>query len=197
MTRCIAALAVAGLLASATSRADSAPQAPSPPQVPAQSASPIDPAQLSATVKTLASDAYQGRAPGSPGEAVTVDYLIDRFKSLGLQPGGEHGGWIQQVPLVHNVAGSPALLELRLGARALPLVVGRDINPQTVRATSRVQIAAAPMVFVGYGVAAPERGWDDFKGSICTARWPSFWSTIRISRRGLTRRWRGNSAGGR
>jgi len=126
--------------------------------------SPIDPKELSATVKTLASDAFQGRAPGSPGEAVTVDYLVERFRSLGLEPGGDAGGWMQQVPLVHDVSGTPKRLDVRVGGSTLPLVVGRDMSPQTTRATTRVKIATAPMVFVGYGVAAPERGWDDFKG---------------------------------
>jgi Zn-dependent M28 family amino/carboxypeptidase len=126
--------------------------------------SPIDPAELSATVKTLAADAFQGRAPGSAGEAVTVDYLVGRFRSLGLAPGGEAGGWVQKVPLVHDVAGVPKRLDVRVGGSTLPLVVGRDMSPQTTRATKRVKIANAPMVFVGYGVAAPERGWDDFKG---------------------------------
>jgi Zn-dependent M28 family amino/carboxypeptidase len=68
------------------------------------------------------------------------------------------------VPLVHNVAGVPTRLEVKLGESILPLLVGRDINPQTVRPVSRVVIKDAPMVFVGYGVSAPERGWDDFKG---------------------------------
>jgi Zn-dependent M28 family amino/carboxypeptidase len=126
--------------------------------------SPIDPAQMSATVKTIASDAFQGRAPGTAGEAKTVAYLIDRFRTLGLQPGGENGDWIQKVPLIHNVAGTPTRLEVRVGGSTVPLLTGRDINPQTLRPVSRVAITGAPMVFVGYGVEAPERGWDDFKG---------------------------------
>ena len=154
MKRFATALAVTLLLASPASRCD----------VPSQATSPIDPTQLSATVKILASDAFQGRAPGGPGESTTVDYLVQRFKSLGLQPGGENGGWVQRVPLVHNVAGIPKMLDIRVGGSTLPLLVGRDISPHTTRATSRVEIAGAPLVFVGYGVAAPERGWDDFKG---------------------------------
>jgi Zn-dependent M28 family amino/carboxypeptidase len=128
------------------------------------SPSPIDPARMSAMVKTLASDAFQGRAPGTPGEATTVDYLIEQFRALGLQPGGENGSWVQQVPLVHNVAGAPTQLEVRVGGSALPLVAGRDLSPHTTRSVSRVTVANARMVFVGYGVSAPERGWDDFKG---------------------------------
>ena len=129
-----------------------------------ESLSPINPTRMSATVKTLASDAFQGRAPGTPGEAKTVAYLVDRFRALGLQPGGENGGWLQQVPLLHNIADTPTRLEVRNGSSTLPLLAGRDLNPETLRSVSRVTIVDAPMVFVGYGVAAPERNWDDFKG---------------------------------
>jgi len=130
----------------------------------AASRSPISPPEMSATVKTLASDAFEGRAPGTPGEQKTVKYLIHRFRALGLQPAGAHGGWTQQVPLVHNTAGVPTRLEVSVGGSILSWVAGRDINPRTIRPLSQVTILDAPMVFVGYGVAAPERDWDDFKG---------------------------------
>lgn len=130
----------------------------------ADSASPISPARMSATVKTLASDAFEGRAPGTPGEVKTVAYLIDRFRSLGLKPAGDNGEWVQSVPLIHNVTDKPTRLEIRVGGSVMPLIPGRDINPQTARPITQVTIADAPMVFVGYGVTAPERGWDDFKG---------------------------------
>jgi Zn-dependent M28 family amino/carboxypeptidase len=130
----------------------------------AASPSEISPTRMSATVKTLASDAFEGRAPGTPGEEKTVQYLIHQFRALGLQPAGEKGSWTQQVPLVHNTAGAPTRLEVRVGGSIVPLVPGRDINPQTVRRLSQVSISNAPMVFVGYGVTAPERDWDDFKG---------------------------------
>jgi Zn-dependent M28 family amino/carboxypeptidase len=129
-----------------------------------ESPSPIDPGQLSATAKILASDAFQGRAPGTPGEATTIAYLIKRFQALGLEPAGENNTWLQQVPLVHNIAGNPKRLEIDINGSTLPLIVGQDINPQTARPVSRVHIVSAPLVFVGYGVTAPERGWDDFKG---------------------------------
>jgi Zn-dependent M28 family amino/carboxypeptidase len=130
----------------------------------AESPSPINASRMSATVKTLASDAFQGRAPGTPGEAKTVAYLVDQFRALGLQPGGENGGWLQHVPLVHNIAAPPTRLEIRVGDTTLPLLAGRDMNPQTRRPISRITISDARMVFVGYGVTAPERNWDDFKG---------------------------------
>jgi Zn-dependent M28 family amino/carboxypeptidase len=133
-------------------------------QAQGDSASPINPEELSVTVKTLTSDAFQGRAPGTAGGAITVAYLVDRFKSLGLEPGGEDGGWTQQVPLIHNVVAAPSRLEIRVAGSTMPLLVGRDINPQTLQPVTRVKISSAPLVFVGYGVTAPERNWDDFKG---------------------------------
>jgi Zn-dependent M28 family amino/carboxypeptidase len=125
---------------------------------------PITPAELSATVKEIASDAYQGRAPGTPGETRTVDYLVARLKALKLQPAGPDGRWTQAVPMIHNLPGTPSRLEIRVGGKTMPLATGRDIAPETDRAGDRVSIEKAPMVFVGYGVSAPERGWDDFKG---------------------------------
>jgi len=119
---------------------------------------------MSATAKTLSSERFEGRAPGTPGEATTVAYLIHRFRELGLSPAGEKDGWTQAVPLIHNVAGVPRRLDIQVGGTTVPWVAGRDLSPHTVRAVSRVTITDAPLVFVGYGVTAPERGWDDFKG---------------------------------
>ena len=130
----------------------------------AQSAGPIDPAQLSDTAKMLGSDAFEGRAPGTPGEARTVSYLIDRFKALGLQPGGEKGEWTQAVPLVRTQVGEPLALTITGAGAAVDLGQGRDIYVSTLRPVDRVTISRAPLVFVGYGVSAPEKSWDDFKG---------------------------------
>ncbi len=129
----------------------------------AQPVAAVDPAALSATVKVLASDTFQGRSPGTPGEARTIAYLIDRFRALKLSPGGPHGEWTQPVPLVHTRLAGPATLSVASAGGARPLVQGQDIYVSTVRPVERVSLAA-PMVFVGYGVSAPERGWDDFKG---------------------------------
>lgn len=117
-----------------------------------------DPQRLSDDVRTLASDAFEGRAPGTPGETKTVDWLVARFRQLGLQPGGRDGGWTQAVPLVRTRIGAGTM---KVGAT--PLVQGRDIYVSTVRPVDRASIANAPMVFVGHGVAAPDRQWDDFK----------------------------------
>ena len=116
-------------------------------------------ARLSADVKTLASDSFEGRAPGTPGETRTIEWLVARFKALKLQPGGPNGQWTQAVPLVHTRMGTGTVT-----AGAQTLTQSRDVYLSTVRGVDRVAIASAPMVFVGYGVTAPERGWDDFKG---------------------------------
>ncbi|WCM29630.1 M28 family metallopeptidase [Sphingomonas sp. QA11] len=125
----------------------------------------VDPARLSATVRTLASDAFEGRAPGTPGERKTIDFLVAQFKAMGLQPGGDKGSWTQAVPLIHTRIGTGGSVSLATatGDRT-PLAQGTDINLTTVRDAPRIDIASAPMVFVGYGVHAPEAGWDDFKG---------------------------------
>ena len=124
----------------------------------------IDPARLSQTVQVLASDAFEGRAPGSAGEARTVEWLIARFKALGLSPGGEAGGWTQAVPLVRTQVGAPAWLAISGLGEERPLVQGRDVYVSTARPVDRIAVTGAPLVFVGYGVSASERAWDDFKG---------------------------------
>ncbi|CAN5876858.1 M28 family metallopeptidase [soil metagenome] len=130
----------------------------------AQTAGPIDPARMSAIVKVMASDAFEGRSPGSPGEAKTVDYLIDQFKALKLEPAGDKGGWTQEVALQKLQVQPGARLSVAVAGKATVLEQSRQINVTTLRPVDHVSIANAPMVFVGYGVKAPERGWDDFKG---------------------------------
>ncbi|PTQ10308.1 peptidase M20 [Sphingomonas oleivorans] len=131
----------------------------------AEPANPIDPARLSAIVRTLASEEFEGRAPGTAGETKTIDYLSRQFAALGLEPGGENGGWTQTVPLVRTQIGAPAAMRATQGGKARRLVQSRDIYVSTVRNVDRVAIRNAPIVFVGYGVTAPERKWDDFKGA--------------------------------
>jgi len=123
----------------------------------------ISPERLLAHVKELESPAYHGRAPGGPGEQRTLDYLVGQFKALGLKPAGDNGGWTQAVPLVRFEPGA-AQISLTLGGAARPLTMGQEIVLWTQRPVPRVVVENAPLVFVGYGVTAPERGWDDFKG---------------------------------
>ena len=124
----------------------------------------IAPDQLESSVRTLASDLFQGRAPGTIGEERTIGYLVGRFQALGLEPGGPDGQWVQTVPLLHTRLGAPTQLAVTQGGATTPWTFGENVYVSTLQPKDRVGIDKAPMVFVGYGVSAPERGWDDFKG---------------------------------
>ena len=130
----------------------------------AQTATEISPANVADTVRTLASDQFQGRAPGTIGEERTIGYLIGRLQAMGLEPAGRDGGWTQPVPLLHTMLGTPTKLAFG-GKASTPLTQGTDIYVSTLQPRDAVAISGAPLVFVGYGVNAPERGWDDFKGA--------------------------------
>lgn len=124
----------------------------------------VDPDRLSSLTRTLASDAFEGRSPGSPGEDRTIDFLVAQFKALGLEPGGDKGAWTQTVPLLRTQVDQSRPITFALNGATQPLAQGKDVYVSTLRDAGRAQVAAAPLLFVGYGVAAPERNWDDFKG---------------------------------
>jgi Zn-dependent M28 family amino/carboxypeptidase len=151
-----AAAALAALLL-ATAAAPVRPDDP-------RSWAPIDPGRMSIVTKTLASDSFEGRGPGTPGEAKTIAYLAEQFRLLGLEPGGPDGSWFQTVPLLRTQLDKGGSSAFSAGGQAVKLRFPDDIYLSTVRETERARIAGAPVVFVGYGVNAPERGWDDFKG---------------------------------
>jgi Zn-dependent M28 family amino/carboxypeptidase len=130
----------------------------------ASSAAEVDPKRLSDIVRVLASDEFEGRSPGTKGEDKTVDYLVETFRSLGLEPGGERGGWTQDVPLLRTQLETPRKLQVTVNGKSRPLVQSKDVYLSTIRNSQSAKIEAAPVVFVGYGVTAPERQWDDFKG---------------------------------
>ncbi len=123
----------------------------------------IDPARLTTMVQTLASDEFEGRAPSTAGEAKTIAWLTAQFRALGLEPGGRDGNWTQPVPLLRTQLGAPRTLRLTSGERSFALTQGSEIYVNTVREAGEIDLDGAPLVFVGYGVAAPEREWDDFK----------------------------------
>jgi Zn-dependent M28 family amino/carboxypeptidase len=129
-----------------------------------QPANPISPERRSADVKVLADAKLAGRAPGGPGEAGTIAYLTSQFKAMGLQPAGDNGGWTQAVPLLRfQLVGTPKF-RLTVGGKGRALTANQDIKAWTQRPVSAIHVKDAPLVFVGYGVTAPERKWDDFKG---------------------------------
>ena len=121
--------------------------------------------RITQTVREMTDDFYQGRAPGTLGEERTVGYLIGRFQALGLEPGGPGGKWVQEVPLLHTRLGAPQQLELQAPTGVMPLALGSDAYLSTLQGADVAAVAGAPLVFVGYGVNAPERKWDDFKGA--------------------------------
>lgn len=124
----------------------------------------IEAKRMSDSVRTLASDEFEGRAPGTAGEQKTIDYLTRALQSLGLEPGGENGTYTQTVSLVHTQVDSPASVKVAVRDDVRTLAQSREIYVSTVRETNRATIQSSPMIFVGYGVSAPERGWDDYKG---------------------------------
>ena len=132
--------------------------------------SPIDQARLAAHVRTLASDGFEGRAPASAGETKTLDYIARQLVAAGVKPGGDPGGpggrrWTEDVPLAQSDIEGAVTASFRFGDQVRPLRQGEDVALRsTFLPTSRVSIDRAPLVFVGYGVASPERSWDDFKG---------------------------------
>ncbi len=115
-------------------------------------------------VATLASDAFEGRSPGTAGEALTVQYLEREFLALGLQP-LDGAGFRQPVPLV-EITSMPAQARLGFsgGGRQVDLALGEDMVINTRRFEPAARIDASPLVFVGHGIVAPELGWDDYAG---------------------------------
>jgi Zn-dependent M28 family amino/carboxypeptidase len=152
------ALLLCGAALLAAFPANAAPAAPA-----------FDTARVGRDVATLSSDAFEGRAPATPGETKTVDYIVAGMKAAGLEPGGTQvsgkRGWTQDVPLLKSdIVGAPTL-SLSIGGKSQALTQGTEIAVRAaLTGQDRVTIANAPLVFVGYGVHAPERNWDDFKG---------------------------------
>jgi Zn-dependent M28 family amino/carboxypeptidase len=129
----------------------------------------FSPQRLSDVDKTISSDAFEGRGVNTPAETKTINYIVDQFRSAGLEPGGDLVGgrhkWTQDVPLLQSdIVGTPQLT-LNLGnGQSVPLSQGDQISVRApMNGQTAVNLANVPLVFVGYGVTAPERNWDDFK----------------------------------
>ena len=116
-----------------------------------------------ADTRKLASDEFEGRAPGSKGEDLTVQYLTDEFQKMGLAPGNPDGTWMQKVPLV-AISGAPSPLTVQKGGMKKSFKVSDDFVAFSKHVTDEVKVENSELVFAGYGVQAPEYNWDDFKG---------------------------------
>ncbi len=135
-----------------------------PPQTPKTALDSIQPGQILEHIKVLASDEYEGRGPGTPGEEKSVAYLAGQFQKMGLKPGNPDGTFFQTVPLggfqAKQVAGS-----FSAGQKTVALSFPNDFVAVSRRMAEEVKVAGdSDVVFVGYGVVAPEYGWDDYKG---------------------------------
>jgi Zn-dependent M28 family amino/carboxypeptidase len=123
---------------------------------------PISLATLTTATQILASDDYEGRAPTTAGEEKTVAFIADQFKKAGLQPGNK-GSWFQNVPLVETTA-TPGAMTIAGGSAPLTLTQRADFVANSYQTQPRVDLKNSEMVFVGYGIRAPERGWNDYAG---------------------------------
>ena len=171
MTRLSLTLAVC-VLAAACNRAGNKegppPVPPTPPPAPSAPApvegmAKIDQNAILERIKVLASDEFEGRKPGTKGEDLTVKYLVDESKKLGLKPGNPDGTYIQKVPLVGMQSAEAQPFTVTRDGQKETFKWGDDVVPWTKRVTDATSINNSDMVFVGYGVTAPEYQWDDFK----------------------------------
>ena len=121
----------------------------------------ITPDGLLAHIKILASDEFEGRAPGTKGEELSVKYINDQFKQIGLKPGNPDGSYIQEVPLV-GIKSEPRM-SLAVGGKTTELRYPDDFVASSARLQSEIKVDKSDVVFVGYGIVAPEYGWDDYK----------------------------------
>jgi len=121
----------------------------------------ITPDGLLAHIKVLASDEFEGRAPGTKGEELSVQYITDQFKQIGLKPGNPDGTYTQEVPLA-GIKSEPRM-SFTVGDRTIDLKYPDDFVASSARLQPEIKIDKSDVVFVGYGVVAPEYGWDDYK----------------------------------
>ena len=123
----------------------------------------IDPADFAEHVRVLASDAFEGRAPGTPGEEKTIEYLKAQFERMGLKP-GNGDSYFQTVPMMETTAAETTTMTIDVKGKPHTLKFGTDMVVGTRTGQPEVKIDASDLVFVGYGVDAPEQKWNDYAG---------------------------------
>jgi Zn-dependent M28 family amino/carboxypeptidase len=121
----------------------------------------ITPDGLLAHIKILASDEFEGRSPGSKGEELSVKYITDQFKQIGLKPGNPDGTYTQEVPLA-GIKSEPRM-SFTAGDKTIELKYPDEFVASSARLQPEIKIDNSDVVFVGYGIVAPEYGWDDYK----------------------------------
>src|SRR5947208_6163921 len=123
----------------------------------------ITPDALLAHIKILSSDEFEGRAPGTKGEELSIKYISDQFRSIGLKPGNPDGSYFQEVPLA-GIKSDPKMVLAVAGKPPMELKYPDDFVASSARLQPEIKVDNSDLVFVGYGVVAPEYGWDDYKG---------------------------------
>lgn len=129
----------------------------------------FDAKRMSNDVKILSSDAYEGRGPNTAGEVKTIDYMVSQLKAAGVEPGGDLKDgkrlWTQAVPLGRFEIEGPVEANILVNGEVMPMIQSEQIAIRaSMNGQTAIDIKNTPLVFVGYGVQAPERNWDDFKG---------------------------------
>lgn len=162
--RTISLLALATASLSLAACKETTPGASSGLNIPQVAPAKIDMAAYQADVKELSSDEFEGRAPSTKGEDLTVAYLAKRFEEAGLKPGGANGSWFQEVPLVQIESKDVTPMTFTGGQGSTVLNFKDDFVIGSYRVTPKTEIKDSDVVFVGYGINAPERGWNDYEG---------------------------------
>ena len=121
----------------------------------------ITPDDLLKHIKVLASDEYEGRAPGSKGEELSVKYITEQFRNVGLKPGNPNGSYVQEVPLA-GITTAPTA-SLKVGESTTDLKFPDDYVASSAQLKENITVENSDIVFVGYGIVAPEYGWNDYK----------------------------------
>jgi Zn-dependent M28 family amino/carboxypeptidase len=124
---------------------------------------PIDIDAVLRHTKTLSADEFEGRAPGSKGEDLTVNYIVDTFRKSGLKPGNTDGTYVQKVPLVGITGAEARPLTIARGGRKQTLKWKDEAVAWTKHVADGASLENSELVFAGYGVDAPEYNWNDFK----------------------------------
>ncbi len=125
----------------------------------------FDAARISEEIRLLSDDSFEGRGIATPAEQKVIDFVSQRFAEAGFAPGGENGGWTQAVTL-NRIASSNISASLTQAGATTPLTQGQEVTISSRLPGSRVDLKDVPLVFVGYGVNAPERNWNDFKTDV-------------------------------
>lgn len=137
--------------------------------IPAAPAGEISEDTIRDLTRELSTDEFEGRMPGTRGEELTVELLKKEFAKAGLEPGNA-GSWVQEVPLIEITGRDYAPLTIKGDGTELSFEVGSDWVGVTYREDAATRLAESEMVFVGYGINAPERGWNDYEGLDVTGK---------------------------